>query len=38
MGDEVARGKQNNLRVSDFQNKLVTWDEFLRMLRQFLLE
>jgi len=38
MGDKVARGKQNNLRISDFQNELVTWDEFLRMLRQFLLE
>ena len=35
---EVSRGKQNNLRVSDFHEGLVTWDRLLLLLRQFLLE
>ncbi len=38
MGEGVAREKQNNLRVADFENQLITWDELIRMLRKFLLE
>lgn len=38
MGEGVTRGKQNNLRVADFESQLITWDELIRMLRQFLLE
>ena len=33
----VQRGKQNNLRVSDFQNTLVTWEQVADELRKFLL-
>mgnify|MGYP001114247857 CR=1 FL=1 len=33
----VRRGKQNNLRIRDFQNRLHTWSEVLRRLQDFLL-
>lgn len=33
----VARGKQNNLRVSDFQKQLITWDDLSKILYRFLL-
>lgn len=37
MGDGAARGKQNNLRVSDFEDELVTWDSLLTSLAEFLI-
>jgi len=36
MGDAVARGKQNNLRVSALRPSLVGWTEFCRQVRNFL--
>lgn len=35
--NEVARGKQNNLRVSDFQHELVPWHTLCVELCQFML-
>jgi hypothetical protein len=34
----VSRNKQNNLRVSDFEGELMTWDELMECIRQFLVE
>lgn len=33
----IARGKQNNLRLSAFSRAYVTWDEMIRTLMNFLL-
>lgn len=32
----VARGKQNNLRINDFKNKLICWNQVSIMLQKFL--
>jgi hypothetical protein len=37
MGKQVARGKQNNLRVSGLRDLLVDWPQFCSQVRQFLL-
>jgi hypothetical protein len=34
---KVQRGKQNNLRVSDMRRNLVSWNELLGQLEQFLI-
>lgn len=33
----VLRGKQNNLRVSDLRKNLISWNELLAQLEQFLI-
>jgi hypothetical protein len=34
---KVSRGKQNNLRIADFQDSLIRWDELPGSLHDFLL-
>lgn len=34
----VARGKQNNHRVSDFQYKMISWEDLVLRIDQFLLK
>jgi hypothetical protein len=33
----VARGKQNNFRISALANRLIRWDQLVRELRAFVL-
>ena len=37
MGSSVARGKQNNLRISAFRQHLVAWEQFRAEVENFLL-